>query len=101
RTSNDNVIAWNDGSWAAAHAFEGTFSARNVSSKNVASDSTYGFWLGYSGETLVIDNLVERNRTDGISIGCGQSNRVERNTVTDTGAVAIHIAGEADNEVES
>ena len=58
---NDNVIAYNDGSWADAVAFEGTFSERNVFYENRASDSRYGFWLGWSFNTLVLDNTIERN----------------------------------------
>jgi parallel beta-helix repeat protein len=91
RPCNDNVFAWNDGSWSTNNAFEGTFSERNIYYKNIASDSRYGFWLGYSSNSLVIDNLVERSSVDGIAIEHGAYNRIERNTVNDTRQVAMHL----------
>lgn len=91
RPCNDNAIAWNDGSWSTNNAFEGTFSERNVYYKNLANDSRYGFWLGYSSNSLVIENTVERNSIDGIAIEHGAYNRIERNTVNDTRQAAMHL----------
>src|SRR5262245_46433022 len=64
RTSNDNVVAHNDGSWPDAIAFEGTFSERNVYYKNQANDAHCGFWLGWASNNLVADNTIERSRED-------------------------------------
>ena len=58
-SSDDNVIAYNDGSWSPNNAFEGTFAFRDVYYKNIANDSNYGFWLGYSCDTLVAERVAD------------------------------------------
>ena len=65
--------------------------------KNQASDSRYGFWLGWSFNNLVLENTIERNSHDGVAIGCGQFNRIEGNRFVDTGAVPIHVWTEDQN----
>ncbi|GMV37090.1 MAG: hypothetical protein AMXMBFR61_15980 [Fimbriimonadales bacterium] len=79
-SSNDNVIAYNDGSFGG-NAFEGTFSYRNVYYRNVASHSSYGFWLGFSRDSLVLDNEIEGNRWAGIGIEHGAGTRISRNVI--------------------
>jgi parallel beta-helix repeat protein len=80
--SNDNVIAYNDGSWSTANAFEGTFSTGNVYYKNWANDSlAAGFWLGYSDDSLVLANEVLRNANSGVAIEHGRQNVVEANRI--------------------
>jgi parallel beta-helix repeat protein len=91
RPSNDNVITGNDGSWADANAFEGTFSERNVYYKNLANDSRYGFWLGWSSNNLVLENTIERNSIDGVAWSDGQDNRIEENTIINSAQSAIHL----------
>jgi parallel beta-helix repeat protein len=91
RPSDDNVVAHNDGSWSPHNAFESTFSVRNVFYKNTATDSDYGFWMSFSSENLVAENRVERNATDGINIGSGARNQIEKNTLVGNRQVAIHV----------
>ena len=90
-SSDNNLIAYNDGSWAQANAFEGTFSVGNVYFRNQANDSNYGFWLGFSSQSSLIDNDIRRNRNEGIAIEHGRSNRIEGNRLIDTGGTAIHL----------
>ena len=75
-----NLVAQNDGSWSPCNAFEGTFSKGNIYYRNRASDSRYGFWLGYSDDTLLLGNEIQRNQVDGIAIEHGQGTRVVGNT---------------------
>ena len=83
--SNDNVIAFNDGSWSTANAFEGTFSTGNVYYKNWANDSlAAGFWLGYSDESLVLENEVKRNKNSGVAIEHGRLNVVQANAIEES-----------------
>lgn len=80
--SNNNVIAYNDGSWSTANAFEGTFSSGNVYFKNWANDSAAaGFWLGYSDDSLVLDNEIRRNGNDGVAIEHGLRNVIAENVI--------------------
>ena len=90
-SSDDNVIAYNDGSWSPCNAFEGTFAYRNVYYKNYANDSGYGFWLGFSCDTLIADNEINHNRADGVAIEQGQGNLIEHNTIEDTAGTAVHL----------
>lgn len=88
---NDNEIAYNDGSWSTANAFEGTFSTGNVYYGNVANDSNYGFWLGYSSINSLFANQILRNRFDGIAIEQGQKIRVEANRFDANAGADIHL----------
>ena len=95
--SNDNVIAFNDGSWSTANAFEGTFSTGNVYYRNWANDSlAAGFWLGYSDDSLVLENEVDRNRNSGVAIEHGKRNAVHQNHIQGSGwaGVAFWAAGD-------
>ncbi len=66
--SEDNVVALNDGSYSPHNAFEGTFSQRNSYVRNRANRSHYGFWLGFSSRSLVLENEVSHNTGDGVAI---------------------------------
>lgn len=66
-TSSDrNIFSYNDGSYAIHNAFEATFSS-NTFTNNIASNSAYGFWLGYSYNTTVTNNTIQNNGTDGLN----------------------------------
>lgn len=94
-TSNENVVAYNDGSWSTANAFEGTFSNFNVYYKNWANDSlAAGFWLGYSNESLVLENEILRNQNSGVAIEHGTRNVILRNRIEKSGwaGVALYAA---------
>lgn len=86
--SDDNVVTGNDGSFAVHNAFEATFS-RNTFANNVASNSRYGFWLGYSHDTAVRGNVVAGNAVDGINWDRGYNWDIGGNKVTGNGGAGI------------
>ncbi|MEZ0327774.1 MAG: right-handed parallel beta-helix repeat-containing protein, partial [Fimbriimonas sp.] len=90
-SSDNNVIANNDGSWSPANAFEGTFSFGNVYLRNLANESNYGFWLGFSSDSLIARNDIWGSRSDAIAIEQGSHNAVELNDIQHTGATAVHL----------
>ncbi len=77
---NDNLFENNDGSHSPNIAFEATFSQRNVFRNNRAERCKYGFWLGYSSETLVEGNVIKDNWVAGLAIEHGYKNTIEGNT---------------------
>ena len=79
--SNENYIARNDGSFSPNNAFEADFSKSNVFEGNIADHSNYGFWLGYSRDTVVRGNLIRSNRLDGIAIEHGSGNAIVGNQI--------------------
>lgn len=79
--SSFNLIAFNDGSHSPHNAFESTFSQGNTFVGNIASNSRYGMWLGYSYENRIIGNLVENNLFDGIAIEHGHDNIIAGNEI--------------------
>ena len=68
RANDHNYVARNEGSFSPNNAFEAVFSRYNVFEDNVADFSNYGFWLGYSRDTVVLRNRARSNRVDGIAI---------------------------------
>lgn len=64
---DDNVFEENDASLSPNIAFECTFSRGNRFVRNFAERSNYGFWLGWSSETVVEDNRIVMNRQAGIA----------------------------------
>lgn len=96
-TNNFNYVAYNDGSGAAANAFEATFSSGNVFVGNVASDSRYGFWLGFSESVILRSNLVRNNSEDGIAIEHGRNSLIEDNQISGNAGAGLHLWGERAN----
>jgi len=86
-----NLVALNDGSWSPCNAFEGTFSKGNIYYRNRADDSGYGFWLGYSDGSLLLENEILRPRVDGIAIEHGSGTRIFGNTFVGAGRTAIAL----------
>ena len=80
-SSDHNFIKGNDGSFSPNNGFEAVFSSYNVFEANVANYCNYGFWLGYSSNTDVLDNEINFNRFDGIAIDSGQGNHLRGNTI--------------------
>ena len=76
-----NYIARNDASFSPNNAFEAGFSQHNVFEENVASFSNYGFWLGFSSDTVVRHNRILANRLDGIAIDSGNQNNIQGNKI--------------------
>ena len=78
---NHNYVARNDASFSPNNAFEAVFSQHNVFEDNIAEFSNYGFWLGYSSDTVVTGNRIRSNRLDGIAIECGYRNSIRGNRI--------------------
>lgn len=79
---NDNVVAYNDGSWTPANCFEATFSKRNVFVANKAESGGWGWWLGFSSDTLLFQNDIADIRASGVGIEHGSGNRIEQNRIS-------------------
>ena len=78
---NHNYVARNDASFSPNNAFEAVFSEFNVFEDNIAAFSNYGFWLGYSRNSVVRGNRISTNRLDGVSIEHGSHNTIEDNDI--------------------
>ena len=85
--NNDNIIARNDLSYAAAHGLELTFSFGNKVFRNrMVGNGICGIWGGYSRETVLSANLLVDNghsgagsEGGGINIEHGQENYILNN----------------------
>ncbi len=80
---NHNRFEENDGSYSPNIAFEATFSQGNIFRNNLANNSNYGFWLGYSRENKVFDNQIINNRRAGIAVENGVQMDINGNTIQD------------------
>ncbi len=96
--SNQNVIAYNDGSWSPNNAFEGTFSDGNLYIGNQANYSGYGFWLGFSTNSLLFKNVMHDDRVAGIAIEQGKGTKIVDNTFSRIPGIAIHLWGITNTE---
>jgi parallel beta-helix repeat protein len=85
KPSNNNYIVGNDGSNSPNNAFEATFATGNVFEGNIAANSHYGFWLGYSVSAQLINNTITNNSGDGINIDRGTTAILDHNTITNNG----------------
>jgi parallel beta-helix repeat protein len=79
--SNGNLVEDNDCSSAVHNAIEATFSEGNVFRGNMASASTFGFWLGFSHDSTVEGNVIHNNRADGINWEHGRFGVVRGNEI--------------------
>jgi parallel beta-helix repeat protein len=75
--ANDNLLFYNDFSFAPTNAVEVTFS-RNRIIGNFLRGSRYGVWGGYSWETEIRGNCFGGNQY-GVAIEHGQDNRIDSN----------------------
>ncbi len=106
RGNNNNVIAGNDFSFAAAHGIEITFSFRNqVVSNRVVGAAICGLWGGYSQHTFIADNHFESNggmpyglERGGINIEHGFANIIYRNHFLDN-ACGVHLWWDRDEQL--
>jgi parallel beta-helix repeat protein len=90
-SSDFNYVAFNDGSYSPHNAFESTFSRGEQFYHNLADHSDYGFWLGFSTDTSVIDNHIEHSKRDGIAIEHGGGNILVHNEILRSGAAGIRL----------
>ena len=77
---DDNLFEENDGSLSPNIAFEATFCRGNVFRRNYADRSNYGFWLGFSWDTVIEENRLVMNRQAGIAVENGHGFQVRDNT---------------------
>lgn len=89
--SDHNVIAYNDGSWSPNNAFEGTFSEANVYIGNSSNSSGYGYWLGFSSYSKLLQNTINNNDRGGIAIEQGKGTQIEGNHMEHNAGAAIHL----------
>jgi parallel beta-helix repeat protein len=78
---NNNYFAYNDGSYSPHNAFEATFASGNVFTHNRANYSDYGFWLGYSFNTIVDSSEITNNQTAGIAVDRGFQNSFSNDSI--------------------
>lgn len=98
--SNFNVITNNDCSFAAANAFECTFSNGNRFENNRASYSAYGFWLGFSYNSTVAGNIIVGCGA-GIEIDHGQDNNLSSNVITNANGPGIVLKSDGSSPFAS
>lgn len=85
---NDNYFAYNNCSNSPHNAIEATFGDGDVYKHNKTDSSCYGFWLGYSFNTVVDSNEVIGNHqalsvgTAGIAIDRGYNNTITNNVIS-------------------
>jgi parallel beta-helix repeat protein len=88
--SNNNYIYNNDGSYSPHNAFEATFGTGNIFEQNKATNSNYGFWLGYSRGVQLIGNTITGNSSDGVNIDRGTNLSMSgKNLVTNNGSSGV------------
>ena len=80
---NNNYFAYNECSYSPHNAIEATFADGNVFKHNNCNYSHYGFWLGYSFNSLVDSNEVIGSYQSGIAIDKGFENTISGNTIRD------------------
>jgi parallel beta-helix repeat protein len=78
---NNNYFAWNECSYSPHNAIEATFADGNIYKHNNCNYSHYGFWLGYSFNSIVDSNEIIGNYQSGIAIDRGFSNDISHNTI--------------------
>jgi parallel beta-helix repeat protein len=78
---NNNYFAWNECSYSPHNAIEATFADGNVYKHNNCNFSHYGFWLGYSFNSLVDSNEITGNFNSGIAIDRGFNNTITNNHI--------------------
>ena len=82
---DENLFEENDASYSPNIAFEATFSQGNIYRNNSANRCNYGFWLGFSRETIIENNRIRHNRQAGIAVENGADFKVRSNTFEHNG----------------
>ncbi|MBN1199487.1 MAG: right-handed parallel beta-helix repeat-containing protein [Bacteroidales bacterium] len=80
---NNNYFGYNECSYSPHNAIEATFADGNTYLHNNCNYSHYGFWLGYSFNTLVDSNEIIGNFQSGIAIDRGFENTITGNIIQD------------------
>ena len=82
---NNNLFEDNDCRLSPNNAIESTFSGGNIFRRNDCSRSNYGFWMGYSWDNILEENMVEFSRWVGIAIEHGYDFTIKNNTLRNNG----------------
>lgn len=82
---NDNLFEENDCRLSPNNAIESTFSGRNIYRRNDCSRSNYGFWMGYSYDNILEENIIEFSRWAGIAIEHAYGFEIRRNRIHKNG----------------
>lgn len=83
---NNNQFYYNDCSFSPHNAIEATFADGNIYKYNKCNYSHYGFWLGYSYNSVVDSNQIIGNQHSGIAIDRGYNNTFTRNLIKENPA---------------
>jgi hypothetical protein len=78
---NNNVFLHNECSYSPHNAIEATFADGNIYRFNACNFSHYGFWLGYSYNSLVDSNEIIGNQSSGIAVDRGFNNFIINNKI--------------------
>ena len=78
---NNNQFLYNDCSYSPHNAIEATFADGNIYKGNRCNFSHYGFWLGYSFNSIVEDNEIIGNLQSGIAVDRGFGNTFRSNLI--------------------
>lgn len=82
---NDNLFEENDCRLSPNNAIESTFSGGNIYRRNDCSRSNYAFWMGYSYDNILEENIVEFSRWAGIAIEHAYGFEIRRNRIHKNG----------------
>ncbi len=80
---NNNYFGYNECSFSPHNAIEATFADGNIYKHNNCNYSHYGFWLGYSFNSILDSNEVIGNYQTGIAIDRGFENTITGNIIRD------------------
>jgi parallel beta-helix repeat protein len=80
-TCDDNLIEDNDCRLSPNNAIESTFARGNIFRRNDCSRSNYGFWMGYSWDNVMEDNIIDSCRMVGIAIEHGHGFVIRNNQI--------------------
>ncbi|MBE0640263.1 MAG: right-handed parallel beta-helix repeat-containing protein [Bacteroidales bacterium] len=83
---NNNEFYYNECSFSPHNAIEATFADGNIYKHNKCNYSHYGFWLGYSFNSMVDSNEVIGNQHSGIAIDRGFNNSFTGNIISENPA---------------
>lgn len=86
---NDNYLIKNDFSYAPTNGVEVTFS-KNIIRDNIINECDHGIWGGYSWETSINGNQINKNRI-GIAIEHGQHINISNNSFGNNKVAAVKL----------
>lgn len=89
--SNNNILIGNDGSFSPANAFETTFSDGNYYEGNYATNSSFGFWLGFSYNMTLYGNIASGNSNNGLDIEHGRNNQIIKNITAGNSGTGVKL----------